>query len=175
MGTDKEPRPTFVSASLTTEKVEELKALLCEYKDCFAWNYNEMPGLSLDIAVHKLSIMPGETPIKQAPRRMRLEVEEQVIAETKKLIEAGFIREEKYAEWIANIVPVKKKNGQIRVCIDFRDLNKACPKDDFPLPNAELMVDNTSNYDMFSFMDGSIHSISILGQCLRCRNFVGTL
>ena len=90
LGTDEEPRPTFVSASLTTEKVEELKALLCEYKDCFAWNYNEMPGLSPDIAVHKLSIKPDETPIKQAPRRMRLEVEEQIIAETKKLIEAGF-------------------------------------------------------------------------------------
>ncbi|PKU62093.1 putative mitochondrial protein [Dendrobium catenatum] len=86
---------------------------------------------------------------------MRLEIEEQVIAETKKLIDAGFIREEKYADWIANIVPVKKKNGQIRVCIDFRDLNKACPKDDFPLPVSELLVDNTSNYDMFSFMDGS--------------------
>ncbi|XP_028549778.1 uncharacterized protein LOC110092989 [Dendrobium catenatum] len=86
---------------------------------------------------------------------MRLEIEEQVIAETKKLIEAGFIREEKYADWITNIIPMKKKNGQIRICIDFRDLNKACPKDDFPLPISELLVDNTSNYDIFSFMDGS--------------------
>ena len=115
-----------------------------------------MPGLSPDIAIHKLTISPDAKPVKQAPRRMRLDVEEQVIAETKKLIEVGFIREEKYADWIANIVPVKKKNGQIRICIDFRDLNKACPKDDFPLPIPELLVDNTSNYDMFSFMDGSI-------------------
>lgn len=114
-----------------------------------------MPGLSPEVAVHKLSINTKMQPVKQAPRRMRLEVEEQVVAETKKLIDAGFIREEKYADWIANIVPVKKKNGQIRICIDYRDLNKACPKDDFPLPNAELMVDNTSNHDMFSFMDGS--------------------
>ncbi|KAI0520109.1 hypothetical protein KFK09_007577 [Dendrobium nobile] len=129
--------------------------LLLEYKDCFAWNYTEMSGLSPEVAVHKLSIDTKIPPVKQAPRRMRLEIEEQVIAETKKLIEASFIREEKYANWIANIVPVKKKNGQIRVCIDYRDLNKACPKDDFPLPNAELMVDNTLNHDMFSFMDGS--------------------
>ncbi|XP_020674758.1 uncharacterized protein LOC110094008 [Dendrobium catenatum] len=67
----------------------------------------------------------------------------------------SFIHEEKYADWIANIVSVKKKNGQIRVCIDFRDFNKVCPKNDFPLIVSELLVDNTSNYDMFSFMDGS--------------------
>ncbi|PKU66441.1 RNA-directed DNA polymerase [Dendrobium catenatum] len=86
---------------------------------------------------------------------MRLEIEQQVIAETKKLIEAGFIREEKYPTWLANIVPVQKKSGQIRVCIDFRDLNKAYPKDDFPLPIPELMVDIASSHSIFSFMDGS--------------------
>ncbi|PKU60192.1 RNA-directed DNA polymerase [Dendrobium catenatum] len=155
LGTEEDPRPTFISSLLPEEQIEEIQELLCEFRDCFAWIYAEMPGLSPDVAVHRLTIKPDVTPVKQAPRRMRLEIEEQVIAETKKLIDAGFIREEKYADWIANIVPVKKKNGQIRVCIDFRDLNKACPKDDFPLPVSELLVDNTSNYDMFSFMDGS--------------------
>lgn len=86
---------------------------------------------------------------------MRIELEEQVTAETRKLIEAGFIREEQNADWIANNVPVKKKNGQIRVCVDFRDLNKACPKDDFPLPVTEVIIDHTSSYEVFSFMDGS--------------------
>lgn len=55
---------------------------------------------------------------------------------------------------MANIVPVKKKNGQIRVCIDFRDLNEACPKDDFPLPMTELLIDATTGYETMSFMDG---------------------
>ena len=114
-----------------------------------------MPGLDPDVAVHRLAISPDVVPIKQAPRRMRVEVEEQVIAETKKLIDAGFVREETYPTWLANIVPVRKKNGQIRVCIDFRDLNKACPKDDFPLPIPELMIDIASSHSMFSFMDGS--------------------
>ena len=67
----------------------------------------------------------------------------------------GFIREVQFLKWIANIVPVKKKNGQIRVCVDFRDLNKACPKNDFPLPNIELMVDVTIGHKVLSFMDGS--------------------
>ncbi|XP_022895322.1 uncharacterized protein LOC111409511 [Olea europaea var. sylvestris] len=74
--------------------------------------------------------------------------------EVNKLIEAGFIREVKYPTWIANIVPVKKKNGQLRICVDFRDLNQACPKDDFPLPITELMVDATTGYGVLSFMDG---------------------
>ncbi|XP_019256302.1 PREDICTED: uncharacterized protein LOC109234691 [Nicotiana attenuata] len=79
----------------------------------------------------------------------------QIEVEVNKLIETGFIREVKYPSWISNIVPVNKKNGQIRVCIDFRDLNKACPKDDFSLPIIELMVDATTGHEAMSFMDGS--------------------
>ncbi|KAK4382998.1 Transposon Tf2-11 polyprotein [Sesamum angolense] len=57
--------------------------------------------------------------------------------------------------WISSIVPVRKKNGQIRVCVDFRDLNNACPKDDFSLPIVELMIDATTGHEALSFMDGS--------------------
>ncbi|KAL0340175.1 UNVERIFIED_CONTAM: Transposon Ty3-G Gag-Pol polyprotein [Sesamum radiatum] len=72
-----------------------------------------------------------------------------------KLIEFDFIREVKYPMWISSIVLVRKKNGQIRVCIDFRVLNNACPKYDFPLPIAELMIDATMGHEALSFMDGS--------------------
>ena len=71
------------------------------------------------------------------------------------MIEVGFIREVKYPTWIGNIVPVKKKNGQIRVCVDFIDLNNACSKNDFPLPIIELIVDATTGHEALSFMDGS--------------------
>ncbi|XP_028548535.1 uncharacterized protein LOC114579037, partial [Dendrobium catenatum] len=86
---------------------------------------------------------------------MRLEIEQQVISEVKKLIDAGFIRKEKYPSWLASVIPVKKKSGQIRVCIDYKDLNKACPKDGFPLPIPEHMVDIASEHEIFSFMDDS--------------------
>jgi hypothetical protein len=122
--------------------------------DCFAWSYKEMPGLDPNVTAHYLKIDPTFKPIKQAPRRMRIELEEKIVEETKKLIDAGFIREEETPEWMASIVPVKKKNGQIRICVDFRDLNKACPKDDFPLPETEIIIDHTSSYEVFSFMDG---------------------
>lgn len=56
------------------------------------------------------------------------------------------MREVQYPKWISNIVPVRKKNRQVRVCVDFRDLNAACPKDDFPLPITELMIDATVSF-----------------------------
>ncbi|XP_016704376.1 uncharacterized protein [Gossypium hirsutum] len=59
----------------------------------------------------------------------------------------------KYSEWIANIVPVLKKDGKVRMCVDYRDLNKASPKDNFPLPHVDTLVDNTAGYSLFSFMD----------------------
>lgn len=78
-----------------------------------------------------------------------------MIAEVDKLIKAGFIKDIQYPRWLANIVPVEKKNGQVRVCIDFHDLNRAYPKDDFPLLITEMVVDATTGFGALSFMDGS--------------------
>ena len=85
-----------------------------------------------------------------------LELIPQIETKLNKLIEAGFIREVQYPEWIANIFPIKKKNGQIWVCVDFHDLNNACPKDDFPLPITEVKVNATTGHEALSLMDGSL-------------------
>ena len=70
-----------------------------------------------------------------------------------KLLEAGFIREVFYPEWLANVVMVKKNNDKWRMCVDFIDLNKACPKDSFPLPRIDQLVDSIVGYKLLSFMD----------------------
>ncbi|KAG9446344.1 hypothetical protein H6P81_012472 [Aristolochia fimbriata] len=114
-----------------------------------------MPDLDPRVAVHKLAVHPSVRPVKQSQRRFRPELVPEIEKEVDKLIAANFIREVKYPSWISNIVPVKKKTGQILVCVDFRDLNKACPKDDFPQPITELMVDTTTGHEALSFMDGS--------------------
>lgn len=155
LGTMDDPRPTFVSAALSAEEQESYRSFLMEYRDCFAWTYKEMPGLDPRVATHKLAIDPQFRPVKQPPRRLRPEFQDQVIAEVDRLITAGFIKEVQYPRWLANIVPVEKKNGQVRVCVDFRDLNRACPKDDFPIPITEMVVDSTTGYGALSFMDGS--------------------
>ncbi|KAF7121407.1 hypothetical protein RHSIM_Rhsim13G0168000 [Rhododendron simsii] len=86
---------------------------------------------------------------------MKDDVLPQVKKEMERLFEAKFIRLVKYAEWVSNVVQVMKKNGKVRVCVDFRDLNTEPPKDEYPMPVADLLVDATVGYQMLSFMDGN--------------------
>jgi hypothetical protein len=97
----------FISANLDSSFREELIKLLKEYKDCFAWDYSEMPGLDRSIVEHRLPIKPGFRPYKQPPRKIyKDEVWADVKKEVERLIDANFIRPCRYAEWISNIVPV---------------------------------------------------------------------
>ena len=73
--------------------------------------------------------------------------------ETQKLLIVGHIREIQYPEWLENVVMVKNESGKWRICINFTDLNKACPKDPYPLPNIDSLVDNASDCDLLSFLD----------------------
>ena len=74
--------------------------------------------------------------------------------EIQKQPSVGFLSVVEYPEWLANVVPVPKKDGKVRVCVDFKDLNKVSAKDDFPLPHIDLLVDNTAGHLILSFMDG---------------------
>jgi hypothetical protein len=73
--------------------------------------------------------------------------------EVKRLLSVGVIREVKYPEWLANTVMVKKANGKWRMCIDFTDLNKACPKDEFPLPRIDSLVDAAASLELMSLLE----------------------
>uniref|UniRef100_A0A2N9GRN7 RNA-directed DNA polymerase n=1 Tax=Fagus sylvatica TaxID=28930 RepID=A0A2N9GRN7_FAGSY len=140
--------------SLSAKERKCLIDLLHEYKDVFAWDYHEMPGIDPGLVAHSLNVEPGTRPVVQPMRTFHTEVEAQITQEVKKLLAAGFIKPIQHPRWLSNIVPVKKKNGQIRCCVDFRNLNKACPKDEFPLPNMDLLIDSAAGHAMFSFMDG---------------------
>ncbi|KAK4404378.1 hypothetical protein Sango_0806400 [Sesamum angolense] len=114
LGDVENPRPIYISALLTDNEEVAYVELLHEFKDVFAWSYKEMPGLDSKVAVHQLSIRKGARPIKQAQCRFRPELVPLIEVEVNKLIEVGFIIEVKYLTWISSIVPVRKKNGQIR-------------------------------------------------------------
>jgi hypothetical protein len=156
IGNGDKTRPTFISANLESDFREELIKLLKEYKDCFAWDYSEMPGLDRSIVEHQLPIKSGFKPYKKPPRKIyKDEVLADVKKEVERLLDANFIRPCRYAEWISNIVPVYKKNRKMRVCIDFRDLNRATPMDGCPMPVADLLVDAAAGRKVISFMDGN--------------------
>ncbi|XP_052193952.1 uncharacterized protein LOC127802277 [Diospyros lotus] len=129
--------------------VEFLKANL----DVFAWNHEDMVGIAPDVISHRLNVDPSYKSVQQKRRPMTLERYAALKEEMDKLLDNGFIREAQYPVWVANPVLVKKKNGKWRTCIDFTDLNKACPKDSFPLPRIDQLVDATTGHQLLSFMD----------------------
>jgi hypothetical protein len=134
IGEGKTPRPTFVNKTLETDPRKEMIGLLKEYSDCFAWNYTEMSGLSREIVEHRLPIKFGFRPFKQKARTFRPDLLPQIKDEIRGLLEANFIKPYRYAEWVSNIVPMEKESSKLRVCIDFRNLNRATPKDEYPMP-----------------------------------------
>jgi len=139
------PRLAFVNKNLSAKFKADLVNLLKEYVDCFAWEYHEMPGLSRDLVEHRLPIKAGFRPYKQPVRHFNPIIYDQIKIEINRLLDAGFIRSCRYADWISNIVPVEKKDSRkIRVCIDFRDLNKATPKDEYPMPIADMLINEAS-------------------------------
>jgi hypothetical protein len=155
IGPGDKPRPTFISKKLSLCLRELMIALLMEYADCLAWDYTEMPGLDRSIVEHRLPLKKGFRPFQQRARQMKAEVLEEVKKEVEKMLEVGFIRPCRYAEWISSVVTVQKKDGRWQVCMDFRDLNRATPKDEFSMPIAETLINAAAGYKILSFMDGN--------------------
>ena len=102
----------------------------------------------------KLSVYTHMVLVKQNLRRMRIEWLLKIKEEVTKQLHVGFIKPVHQAEWIANVVPVTKKDRKGRMCVDFRDLKKAYPKNNFPLSHIDVLVDNTAGSALISFMDG---------------------
>ena len=113
LGTRDHPRPTYINAHIKGRELKDFVYFLQEFVDCFAWTYAEMLGLVPEIVVHKLNISKYVKLIKQDQRRTKLEIMEKIENEVQKLPDVQFIREEQHPYWLANIVPLTKKNGQI--------------------------------------------------------------
>ena len=142
-----------IETALPTSKKEKMISFLRANQDVFAWKHEDMPGIDRKIIQHRLNINPKCKPIQQKRRIFALERNKAITEEVEKLLEADFIREVFYPNWLANMVMVKKSNGKWRMCVDFTDLNKAYPKDSFPLPRIDQLVDSTDGHKLLSFMD----------------------
>ncbi|KAL0405364.1 UNVERIFIED_CONTAM: Gag-Pol polyprotein [Sesamum latifolium] len=118
--------------------------------DLFAWSPSDFKGINPEVIVHRLNVDPMVRPIKQKKRSFGAERNRIIEEEVSKLMEAGYVSEVQYTDWLANVVVVPKASGKWRKCTD---LNKACPKDPYPLPRIDLLVDSTAGYELFSMMD----------------------
>ena len=123
-----------IGSQLPQQEREELIEFLKQNIDVFAWNTYEAPGVDPEFICNHLNVNPLIAPKKQPLRRPSKEHTEAVREEVTRLKQAGAIKKVFYPEWLANTVVVKKKSGKWRVRVDFTDLNKACPKDPFPMP-----------------------------------------
>ena len=151
---DTDPEKFFlVGAQLPIHEKQALIEFLQNNVDIFAWDACEAPGVDPDFICHHLNVNPSITPRKQSPRRSSRDHYKVVKEEVTKLKRAGDIKKVFYSEWLANTVVVKKKNGKWRVCVDFTDLNKTYPKDPFPLPRIDQLVDATVGHPWMSFLD----------------------
>src|SRR6266487_3749988 len=142
-----------IGADLPDLVKRQLIACLRENAELFAWSAAEMPGIDPEVACHQLTIDPRASVVVQRRRKQSPEKVEAARKAVKDLLEANFIAEAQYTTWLSNVVLVKKSNGKWRMCVDYTDLNRACPKDAYPLPNIDKLVDNSSGFKLLSFMD----------------------
>uniref|UniRef100_J3M5L5 Reverse transcriptase domain-containing protein n=1 Tax=Oryza brachyantha TaxID=4533 RepID=J3M5L5_ORYBR len=143
------PRPTRYPSSLSSLAMTRprspisvegvLVSFLRANTDVFAWKPSDMPGVPREVIEHCLAVRPDTRPVRQK--------------EVARFLEASFIREVVHPEWLANPVVVPKANDKMRMCIDYIDLNKACPRDPFPLARIDQIVDSTAGCDLLCFLD----------------------
>jgi hypothetical protein len=124
---------------------------------------SDMPRIPGEVIEHKLGIDQAFKPIKQKERRYTLERRGTIQLEVNRLLESGFIRPVDYPSWLANPVLIETLDGSWRMCIDYTSLNKACPKDEYPLPRIYQIVDSTASCELLLFLDAysGYHQISL--------------
>ena len=144
---------TYIGSQLAKDLKSPLTHFLRQNKDVFVWKQADMGGIDPTVITHRMNVSPSFKPVKQKRRSFAPDRQKAINEEVGKLLQAGAIREVEYPKWLANVVLVKKSNGKWRLCIDFTDINRACPKDSFPLPRIDLIVDATAGHELLSFMD----------------------
>ena len=154
---DEPEKLTYISTVLASEEKEQLRHVLLGNKDIFAWSRLDMAGIDPTLASHKLNVIATTKLVRQKVRRPDRHRIIQI--EMDKLLSAGFIREVKYPEWLANVVVILNKGGKWRVCVDYTNLNEACPMDSFPLPRINKIVDASARHGMPSFLFSGHHKI----------------
>ena len=146
-------KPIKIRVNFPKDIKPELIVLLKEFREIFAWSYQDMQRLDTEIVMHRIPVKPECPPVWQALQRMKSEILLKIKEEVEKQLKVGFLTAIAYLDWVANIVPMLKKDRKVRMCVDYRDLNWASPKDNFLLPRIDALVDNTTTNRFFSFVD----------------------
>ena len=151
---EEDSRTVKINKDLPDSLKQELLQLFKEYKDVFAWDHTELKGIDPRVCQHKIPLKMDARPVRMQRYRMNPNYAKRVKEEIDALLKAGFIAEVESSDCIFPIVVVPKKNGKLRICVDFRKLNEQTIKDPFPIPFTDTMLDQVAGYEMYSFVDG---------------------
>ncbi|KAL0378438.1 UNVERIFIED_CONTAM: Retrovirus-related Pol polyprotein from transposon [Sesamum radiatum] len=151
-GNPTKPLKLFPAKPYTSRIINYLSAVNA---DIFTWTANNLTGIDPSIIVHALNVDPSYPSVKLKKRHLGPTKDKVIQDEVSKLLLVGHIKELQFSEWLSNIVLVPKPCTKWRMCIDFHDVNKACPKDFYPLPRINQLVDSTTGHKLLSLMDAS--------------------
>jgi hypothetical protein len=143
-----------IGASCSSDEIQTYKALFQEFHYVFVWSYEEMPGIDPDIVVHEIKTYPDDKPIRQRLPLVHPRKSTAIKLEVEKLLKDDFVYPVALTDWVSNLVLVMKKQGMIHVCVDYMDIKKDCPKDNYPTHFVDQIVDDCVISEIFSLMDG---------------------
>jgi hypothetical protein len=154
VGTKHEPKLIKLSRDLTPEIMHKYIDLFKEYMDFFAWKYEDLKTYDTSIIQHIIHINPGIKPFRQKLRQVNLILLPIVEKEVRNILDAKIIIPLRYFEWVGNLVLVRNKNGEIILCVNFKNMNKCSLKDNYPLPKIEHILQRVVQDSRISMMDG---------------------
>ena len=154
LGTEDEPKYVNLGKCCSPRERSNFISLFKQYKDVFSWTYEELKTYDRSIIQHVIPIKGGINPYQQPLRKMHPKLEPLIQSEVKNLLDDKIIFKVRHSEWVSNLVPVQKKSIEIRLCVDFRNLNRASDKDNYPVPPMEQIIQMVSGSELFSLLGG---------------------
>lgn len=148
------PKMVNLGKCCTSKERNFFIELLRRFLDVFAWSYEDLKDFRDGQFQHHIPLKPGAAPFRQKLRNYNSKVADAIFREIDKMLQARIIYPIHHCTWVANIVPVRKKNGEIRICVDFRNLNQASLKDNYPLPVMDHILQTVARSEMISMLDG---------------------
>jgi hypothetical protein len=153
-GTEEDPKYVKLSSSLSKEQRVEYVKLLKEFSDVFSWKYEDLRKYDTSIIEHKIPLKEETKPFRKKLRQINPMMLPIMEKEVKKILDVNIIIPLRYSEWVDNLVPVRKKNGEIRLCVNFRNLNRSSKKDNYPLLKMEHILQRMIGSSRMSMIDG---------------------
>jgi hypothetical protein len=154
IGIVENPKIVKLSKALPPEQKDGYVSLMKNFVDIFAWSYEDLKTFDTDIIQRKSPLKAGSNPFRHEIRKFNPMLMSIIEKEIKSMLDVRIIVPLRYSDWVANLVPVRKKCGEIRLCVDLRNLKKCSLKDNYPLPKMDHISQRVVGAHRISLLDG---------------------